>query len=101
MKNKKFAFRVNESDLNAIRAKASQAKMTVTDYLVACALGKKIIVVEGLSEATSQMKALGRNLNQLTTLANMGRITSVRLDEARELFVQIYGLLYQIAGRKG
>jgi len=101
MKNKKFAFRISDNDLNAIRAKASQAKMTVTDYLVACALGKKIIVVEGLPEATSQMKALGRNLNQLTTLANMDRITSVRLDEARELFVQIYGLLYQIAGRKG
>ncbi len=100
MKNKKFAFRVAESDLNAIRAKAIQAKMTVTDYLVACSLGKKIVVVEELPQAISEMKAIGRNLNQLATLANMGRITSVRLDEAREMFGKIYELLFQIAGRK-
>ena len=100
MKDKKFAFRVNENDLSAIRTKAEQAKMTVTDYLVACALGKKIIVVEGLPEVTSQLKAVGRNLNQLTTLANMGRITSVRLDEGMEMFSKIYELLLQISGRK-
>jgi len=100
MKDKKFAFRISDNDLNAIRAKAKQAKMTVTDYLVACALGKKITVVEGLPEVTSQLKAAGRNLNQLTTLANMGRITSIRLDEVHEMFGKIYELLFQIAGRK-
>jgi hypothetical protein len=100
MKNKTFAFRVAERDLNAIRVKAAQTKMTVTDYLVACALGKKIIVVEDLPKAISEMKAIGRNLNQLATLANMGRITSVRLDEVRESFARIYEMLFQIAGRK-
>jgi hypothetical protein len=100
MKNKKFAFRIAEGDLNAIRKRAGQAKMTVTDYLVACALGKEIIIVEGLPQAISEMKAVGRNLNQLTTLANMGRITSVRLDEARGMFSKIYELLSGIAGRR-
>ena len=74
--------------------------MTVTNYLVACALCKKIIIVEGLPEVTSQLKAVGRNLNQLTTLANMGRFTSVRLDEALVLFGKIYEMLLQIAGRR-
>jgi hypothetical protein len=100
MKNKKFTFRIAENDLNAVRARAAQARMTVTDYLVACALGKKIIVVEDLPRAVSEMKSIGRNLNQLATLANMGRITSVRLDEAREMFAKIYELLFRIAGRK-
>jgi hypothetical protein len=63
MKNKTFAFRVAERDLNAIRAKAAQAEMTVTDYLVACALHKKIVVVEDLLRAISEMKAVGRNRN--------------------------------------
>jgi len=99
MKDKKFAFRINQRDLNAIRTKAEQAKMTVTDYLVACALGKRIVVVEDLPWAVSEMKAIGRNLNQLVTLANMGRITSVRLDEVREMFAKTYELLFQIAGR--
>ena len=100
MKNKKFAFRISECDLNAIRVKATQAKMTVTDYLVACALDKKIVVVEDMPQAVSEMKAIGRNLNQLTTLANMGRVASVRLDEVQEMFDKTYGLLFQIAGRK-
>jgi len=100
MKDKKFAFRISESDLNSIRTKAGQAKMTVTNYLVACALCKKNIIVEGLPEVTSQLKAVGRNLNQLTTLANMGRFTSVRLDEALVLFGKIYEMLLQIAGRR-
>ena len=67
---------------------------------MACSLGKKIIVVEDLPQAISEMKAIGRNLNQLATLANMGRITSVRLDEAREMFGKIYEMLFQITGRK-
>ncbi len=101
MKNKKFAFRISEDDLAAIRKKAARAKMTVTDYLIGCALCKRIVVVEELPQAVSEMKAIGRNLNQLATLANMGRITSVRLDEAREMFAKIYELLFRIAGGKG
>ena len=100
MKDKKFAFRISESNLQAIRAKAAQSKMTVTDYLVASASGKKIVVVDGLSAFISELKANGRNLNQLVVLANMGRISSVRLDETRELYVKIYEQLCQLAGRK-
>ena len=57
-----------------IQHRAKQAGMTVTDYLVTCALDKEIIQVNGLDEILSELKAQGRNLNQLTTLANMGRI---------------------------
>ena len=55
--------------------------MTMTDYIVQCALGKEIIRVDGLDEILSELKAQGRNLNQLTTLANMGRLTVLRSDE--------------------
>lgn len=51
-----------------------KAKMTVTDYLTTCGLGKEIVEITGLEEVLSELKAQGRNLNQLTTLANMGRI---------------------------
>ena len=37
--------------------------------------------MDGLDEALSELKAQGRNLNQLTTLANMGRITVLRGDD--------------------
>ena len=47
--------------------------VTVTDYLTTCALGKEIVRIEGLDDLLSELKAQGRNLNQLTTLANMGQ----------------------------
>ena len=57
-----------------IQHQAKQAGMTVTDYIITCALGKEIVRVDGLDEILAEVKAQGRNLNQLTTLANMGRI---------------------------
>lgn len=74
LKNKKFAFRISERDLNQIRLKAKRAKMTVTDYLVTSALNKEIVIIDGVEVLIGQQKAVGKNLNQLTTLAHMGRI---------------------------
>lgn len=60
---------------------AERAGMTVTDYMTVCALGKEIIRVDGLDEVLSELKAQGRNLNQLTTLANMGHLKILRGDD--------------------
>ena len=71
-----------------------KAGMTVTDYMTVCALGKEIVQVDGLDEVLSELKAQGRNLNQLTTLANMGRITVLRGDD----LVQAYARLCDTLG---
>lgn len=60
---------------------AQRVGMTLTDYMTVCALGKEIIRVDGLSEVLSELKAQGRNLNQLTTLANMGKLKILRGDD--------------------
>ena len=73
--------RMTAADKKAIRQCAKAAGMTVTDYLTTCALGKDIVRVDGLDDLLSELKAQGRNLNQLTTLANMGRITVLRGDD--------------------
>ena len=73
--------RMTLADKKAIRQRAKSAGMTITDYLITCALGKEIVRVDGLDDLLSELKAQGRNLNQLTTLANMGRITMLRGDE--------------------
>lgn len=73
--------RMTPADKNAIQRRARAAGMTITDYLTACALGKEIVRVEGLDAVLSELKAQGRNLNQLTTLANMGRLSVLRGDE--------------------
>jgi hypothetical protein len=73
--------RMTQADKKSIQQRARAAGMTVTDYLTTCALGKDIVRVDGLDDLLSEMKAQGRNLNQLTTLANMGRLTVLRGDD--------------------
>jgi hypothetical protein len=98
IKDKKFAFRISERDLNQIRLKAKRAKMTVTDYLVTSALNKDIVVIDGIEGLITQLKAVGKNLNQLTTLAHMGRIQAVRLDEVMEAFGDIAAPIRDLTG---
>ena len=93
----KFAFRVSEVDLAGIRRNATRAGMTVTEYLVACALQKDIVVVDGLEPVLRQLKAIGNNLNRLTTLSNMGRVTSPNLADTKEQLGRIYLTLSKIA----
>ncbi len=98
LKDKKFAFRVSERDLNQIRIKAKRARLTVTDYLITSALNKDIVVIDGVKGLVSQMKAVGKNLNQLTTLAHMGRIQAVRLDEVMKVFGDIAAAIRDLTG---
>lgn len=86
--------RMTLADKKAIHQRARVAGMTVTDYLTTCALGKEIVRVDGLDDLLSELKAQGRNLNQLTTLANMGRITVLRGDD----LVQEYSRLCDTLG---
>ena len=84
MKDKKLSIRISEADLIKIHAKAAKSKLNFTQYVTKACLGRQIFVVEGLDEVLRQQKAIGRNLNQLTTLANMGRVTCVNLTELTE-----------------
>ena len=84
MQKKKTAIitaRMTPADKKAITQRAKAVGMTVTDYLTTCALEKEIVRIDGLDDLLSELKAQGRNLNQLTTLANMGRLSVLRGDE--------------------
>ena len=70
--------------------------MTLTEYITDCCLGKQIVVIDGLDEAIRQQKAIGRNINQLTTLANMGKVKTVYLNELTDACAQVGSLLSEI-----
>lgn len=72
-----------------LQQRAQDAHMTLTDYLCICGLGQEIIRVEGLDAVLTELKAQGRNLNQLTTLANMGRLTVLRSDELIDKYADL------------
>lgn len=54
---------------------------TDTDYLYICVLGQEIVQAGGLDDILSELNAQVRNPNQLTTLANMGKIDVLRSDK--------------------
>ena len=89
-KDKNYAFRVSEKDLDTIKKKSKKAKLTVTEYITQSALGKEIVVIDGLPEIVSQLKKIGNNLNQLTMLSHQGLINTVKLDETEESLTAIY-----------
>ena len=88
-KDKQFSIRISAQDLETIRQKAVQAHMSQSDYVTACCLGKRIMILNGLREVLWQQKAIGNNLNQLAVLANMGKIQFANLDAAAQEFAKI------------
>ena len=88
-KNKQFSIRISSQDLETIRQKAAQAHMSQSDYVIACCLGKRIVIMGGLKDVLRQQKAIGTNLNQLAVLANMGKVQFANLDSAAQEFSKI------------
>ena len=91
-----ITLRVTPQTKDRIQAKARELNLTVTDFLCLCGLGKRIVQVDGLDKVLSELKAQGRNLNQLTTLANMGKVTIVYGDRLAEGYAQISEQLRQL-----
>ena len=96
-KNKQFSIRISSQDLETIRQKAAQAHMSQSDYVTACCLGKRIVILNGLKEVLRQQKAIGNNLNQLAVLANMGKVQFTNLDAAAREFAKL--LLSVVSGK--
>ena len=95
-KDKQFSIRISEQNLETIRRKAAQAHMTQSDYVTACCLGKRIVIMNGLKEVLRQQKAIGNNLNQLAVLANMSKVQFANLDSAVQEFAKINTALREL-----
>lgn len=83
-KDTTFSIRISKEDLELIKQNAKKARMSQSDYVTYCCLGRQIVVIEGLKELAKELRAIGNNLNQLTALANMKQITVVYLDKVAE-----------------
>ena len=99
MKSKRFNFRVTDAMDALIRKKAADAGMSITDYIILCAIDKKVINYDGLRELITQVKKLGNNINQLLILSRQGRINTVNLTATQEELQKIYELLSAELGR--
>ena len=96
-----IAMRFRESDYTAIKNKAEKANMNFTEFVTAAALNKPITVINGLSDVLKEQKAIGRNINQLTTLCNMGKIVCPDLKELKQQYADVLATLNDMVGRCG
>ena len=99
-KDIKFSTRMASQDREAIKALAKQSGMSMSDYVTACCLGKQIVVIDGLRDVLKELKAIGRNLNQLVTLAHMGRVTVIDLNGIRQSFSELCAAVRLLLERK-
>ncbi len=100
MKDRKLSIRISGEDLQTLHHKAARANLSLTEYITKCSLGKQIFVIDGLDEVIRQQKAIGRNLNQLTTLCNMGKVDCVSLQPLTDEYVKLNQTLTDLLDRK-
>ncbi len=95
------AMRFRESDYATIKKKAEKVNMNFTEFVTAAAMNKPITVINALSDVLKEQKAIGRNINQLTTLCNMGKIVCPDLQELKQQYAEVLTTLNEIVGRCG
>ena len=95
-KEKRITLRLTPEQYETIQAKAEAAHMSTGAYVRAAALRHRVVVIEGLKACTHELKGIGRNVNQLVVLANMGKIQEVRLGETLEALGRIYQQLREL-----
>lgn len=93
------AMRFRESEYETIKKKADKANLNFTEFVTKSALDKSIIVIDGLGDVLKEQKAIGRNLNQLTTLCNMEKIDCPDLTEMINQYSAVYDHLNDITER--
>ena len=92
-KDIKFSTRMASADREKIRALAAKAHMSMSDYVTACCLGKRIVVIDEQKELLRQLKGIGSNINRLTVLANMDKVRIIGLDKAAQELSEVSAAL--------
>ena len=87
---------MSSTDREKIKALAAKAHMSMSDYVTACCLGKRIIVIDEQKELLRQLKGIGSNINRLTVLANMGKVQVIGLDKAAQELSEVSAALRSV-----
>jgi len=94
--------RFTQSDYDALTSKAKKARMSLSKFIKVAALNPdhNIVIYDGLKEFNYFMSKIGNNLNQITTLAHQGKITSVDLSEVNGLLKDVWRMLDELSKQK-
>ena len=101
-KDKQFSIRISTQDLETIRGKAAQAHMSQSDYVTACCLGKRIVILDGLKEVLRQQKAIGNNLNQIAKRVNStGNLYAEDVADLQSRYGELWNAVSTILSKMG
>ena len=97
-RNVTITVRCTLDERDKIKARADSHSLSLSDFVLRSALGKKIVVVNGLDEVIRQMKAIGNNVNQLARAVNEGRVNAVNFDAVHRDLYALYGQIGKLVG---
>ena len=80
-----------------IAAKAKQAQMSLTDFLIECSRKTTIKVID-LSAIFAELKRIGNNINQIARKANSRRFFFAKFDSVIEGQRKIYDAILSMMG---
>ena len=98
-KDKIITIRVNERDKKKLIEKSKIAKLSLLEYLIEQGLDKEIVIVDGLNEVVAELRRIGNNINQLTYLANNGRIYTVDLSEVKQEIGKVWNVINELQNK--
>ena len=84
------------ADRERSKTLAAKAGMSMSDYVTACCLGKRIVVLDEQKELLRQLKGIGSNVNRLTVLANMGKVQVINLGKAAQELSEVSAALRSV-----
>ena len=98
-KDKIITIRVSEKEKKKLIEKSEVAKLSLSEYLVKQCLDKDIVIVDGLNEVVTELRKIGNNINQLTYLANSGRIYTVDLSEVKQEIGKVWNVINELQNK--
>ena len=99
-KDRSFTVRFTEEQFRYIEEQAERALMSPSNYIRAAAMHSNLKVILDGKAVARELNAIGRNLNQLTVLANMGKIDAVYLNKLHEDLCKLYQGFIELASRE-
>ena len=100
-RNQVIAFRVTPVEGKKTRERVRRSGLSQQEYLLRAALEQQILVIHELKPILTELRAWGKNLNQLTVLAHTGHVQTVYLNELTEALGKTYEALNGLLTEKG
>ena len=94
VRTERFELRLTPLEKEKLMSQAAEARMSMTQYILALSEQKKIVVADGLPELCTQIIKLGTNVNQIALVANTHKTVSQKqIDIVNENLIKVQTML--------